>query len=157
MFGPTRLLLLLVGSLLVVITTSCGGSSDPTAVTSNTDPVPLERTTRSWWQQLFDRTGFIEGHVRDSEGRPISDAGFSCNSLDQRGDSNLVGQYTNEAGQYRCRGLPGMYRIEVYDPVVGGLLVSQDVEIKAQQTIRLDIVADPAQPPATPTATKKPG
>jgi hypothetical protein len=137
--------------LLVVSVTGCGRPPDPDAVTSNTDPIPVERATRSWWQQLFDRRGVVEGDVRDSAGRLIPQAGFSCIAESQHGDRTLIGQYTNAVGRYRCGGAPGLYTIEVYDPGGGGVIVSQQIEIKARQTTTVNLVAHPPQ--ATPTAT----
>ena len=136
--------------LALLVLAGCGTAADPVAVTSGHDPAAVQRSVQSWWWQLTDTTGFVEGTIVGADGRPVARAGLSCSSHAQRGH-NDIGHLTDEAGRYRCGGAPGRLTVEVYDPLGGGVIVTQDVDLVARQTITRDLVA--ARPAATPTPT----
>lgn len=139
-----------ISLMLLVLLAGCGAATDPVAVTGGHDPAPVQRSAQSWWRQLTDTTGFVEGIIIGADGRPVAQAGLSCISHARRGHNN-IGQYTDEAGRYRCGGAPGRLTVEVYDPLGGGVIVAQDVDLVARQTITRDLMA--ARPAATPTPT----
>jgi hypothetical protein len=135
----------------------CGGAADPTAVTSGNEPVPAERSIQSWWRQLTDTTGFVEGRILYPDGRPVVHAGIGCVAPSGERGTPDIGHVTDENGHYRCGGKPGSITLEVYDPVVGGLLYSQEAKITARNITHLDLVVRPTNVPATPTAIEKSG
>lgn len=47
-----------------------GAAADPNAGTSHHDPAPAQRSVRSWWRQLTDTTGFIDGQVVNPDAHP---------------------------------------------------------------------------------------
>lgn len=136
--------------LALLLLVGCGAAADPTAVTSGHDPAPVQRSVQSWWRQFTDTTGFVEGTIVGADGRPVARAGLSCISHAQRGHDDM-GYITSAAGRYRCGGAPGRLTVEMYDPLGGGLIVAQDVDLVVRQTITRDLVA--ARPAATPTPT----
>lgn len=152
-FGATIVVL----CLMLLMVSGCGAAADPTEVTSGQDPIPPERSVQTWWRQLTNTSGFVEGRITYTDGRPLARAGIACRAHTANQGSTDLGLTTDDDGHYHCGSAPGVMVLDVYDPVVGGLLVSQEVEIKARQTIRLDLVVEPPQPSATPTATKNPG